>query len=70
MSEVLNAYRDHLKKLKALPFEMGLPEEIERVSKHIKKLEQKAINDEKASRWDGDLGCYDAPKQETEHIDL
>ena len=70
MSDVLNAYRAHLTKLKAMPFEMGLPEEIERVSKHIEALEKKAKDDELASRWDGDLGAYDPPTDKPEHIDL
>jgi len=63
-SEVLEAYQMHLKKLQAMPFEIGLPEEIARVKAHIKTL----LPDPKGE-WDGDLGCYDKT-EEIEHIDL
>jgi antitoxin component of RelBE/YafQ-DinJ toxin-antitoxin module len=70
MSVVLQLYRQQLAKLKSLPFEMGLPEEIERISNHINTLEREAKEKELASRWDGDLGAYDPPKDDIEHIDL
>lgn len=70
MTTAIELYREQLKKLKALPFEMGLPEEIERISNHIKTLESAAVAKELASRWDGDLGVYDPPTTEIEHIDI
>ena len=63
-TETVSAYKAHLKRLEALPFEMGLPEEIVRVKQHIKSLQPNPLGE-----WDGDLGAYDSPTK-TEHIDL
>jgi hypothetical protein len=63
-SSVIEAYESQLRKLESLPFEMGLPEEIDRIKKHLETLRP-----DPKGQWDGDLGCYDESTS-IEYIDL
>jgi len=60
---VLQMYVEQLEKLRAEPFRMGLPEEIQQIKNHIKTLPKTD------QIWDGDLGVYEKVKQE-EYWDL
>ncbi len=59
-NEVLEEYKRYLASLDNTTFKMGLPEEKERVRKHIQTLEAK----QKGRTWDGDLGCYDNQEED------
>ena len=64
-TNVISKYQEQLRKLESSPFQVGLPEEIEKLKAHIKTL----LSDPNGM-WDGDLGCYDPHPTEPEHIDL